>query len=161
MFKDARHQLQFWSQECDKVIAWLAEKDLPDARRRSLIIALRSMFRLRRKWLREAETCGAMAPTELAKARREFAETGLAVCQEQAAAVMARCHSSDLSAAQLCTLVRTWVTLIQMSGRLIRDQDRASREERTVPAPTAKPRAKCDGKPHSAKDVSGHLQPDP
>lgn len=126
MIDNMRQQLQMCSQVYERLTAELVEKNLPDARRRELILALRSMFRLRRKSLRDAESSGTMPPTEAAKLWREFARGGLAVCDEQEAFIFERTHAPELPVKQRCSLVRTFSILLAMSRQLERDLDRAS-----------------------------------
>ena len=137
MSEDVRQQLLFLSQACDKVVASLAENDPPDASRRGLILALRSLFRLRRKWLGIAESEGAIPAAELAGLRREFAQAGLAVCEEQEVALCARLDSLKLSVRERCSLINTFCTVLVMTRQLEKDYDRATRGEQAPPTPTA------------------------
>ena len=137
MIEDVRQQLRFLSQVCDKVAASLAEKDLADVRRRGLILLLRSLFQLRRKWLRIAESEGAMPAAELAGLRREFAQAGLAVCEQQEIALCARLDSPKLPARERCSLINTFCTVLAMSRQLEKEHDRATRGEQAPPTSTA------------------------
>ena len=131
MTDDMRQQLKMCTQACERLTAELAEKDLPDARRRGLILALRSMFRLRRKSLRGAESPGTMPPAEAAKLWREFARAGLAVRDEQEALIFERVHAPDQSAAQRCALVRTYCAVLQMSRQFEKEHDRNAADKST------------------------------
>lgn len=134
---DLRHQMRFFSQACDKVVASLAKKDLPDAGRRRLILTLQSVFRWRRKWLGMVESEGAIPSAELAVLRHEFAQAGLAVCEEQQIALSARLESPRLSVRERCALINMYCTVLKMIWHLERDYDRTTRGDQVPPTSAA------------------------
>ena len=112
MNDDVREELDLCSQLSDRLTAELAEKDLPDARRRSLILALRSMIRLREKSVQDAASFGLMPPAEVAELRVEFARAALAVCEEQGKVIVERTHAPEKSVRQRCSLAHTYCNLL-------------------------------------------------
>ena len=124
MNDDVREELELFSQVYDRLTAELSERDLPDTRRRGLILSLRSMFHLRRKCLRDAESLGAIQPADATKLRIEFARAGLAICEEQEAVIFARVHAPEQSINQRCSLVHTFCILAAMSRQLENELDR-------------------------------------
>lgn len=127
-----REQLDMCSHVYDQLTTELAEKHLSDSRRRGLILALRSLFHLRRKCLREAESLGTIAPGEATKLRLECARAGLAVCDEQEAVMFKRVHAPELSATGLCSLVHTVCILMAMIRQLEKEFERATRKIRPL-----------------------------
>ena len=125
MNDDVREELDLCSQLYDRLTVELAEKDLSDARRRSLILALRSTVRLREKSVQDAESFGLMPPAEAAELRVEFARAALAVCEEQRAAVFGRVHAPEQSVGERCSPAHTYCILRAMTRRLEMEHDRA------------------------------------
>jgi len=131
-----RRFLRSSRRHCEMVIALLAKPSLPDAERRTLIRTLRLLFQCHRRALFIAEWHGAIPAAELSELRREFAQVGLAVCEQQIKALDAKLNSPKLPVRQYCARANTYCTLLQMSRQFQRELDALDEQALATPAPS-------------------------
>lgn len=108
-------QLKLWPGWRDKVIAALAQKDLPDTDRRSWLIVFKRLSRMQRNCLHWADWYDLIPFAQLTALWREFVETGSTVCDEQFKIIGAKLESSKLSVRQHCALCNMLVSILKMS----------------------------------------------
>lgn len=107
-------QIELWPRWCNKVIAALAQEDLPDPDRRSWFLIFKRLARMHRNCLHWADWYDAVPSAELVELWREFVKTGSTVCENQLKIIGAKLESSKLPVRQRCALVNLLLSVMKM-----------------------------------------------
>jgi hypothetical protein len=108
------NQLRVQLRQRNKVIAILAETELPTRQRRQWLTLFKRLSRIYRDCLYWAELREVLPPVKLASLWRAFVATGLATCDQQVMLVCTSLETSKLTLGQqyaLCHVLASAMTL--------------------------------------------------
>lgn len=109
------NQLKVWPGLCDKMMAALAQEELPYKDWRSWLILFKQLSRMHRNYLHWADWYNAMPFSELTKQWRHFIQTGTTICKEHTNMLFARMEKPRLPTRQLCSLANMLATVLKLS----------------------------------------------